>query len=477
MVLLASINDVLTWINDNIVWGIPLMALILIVGALLTFKLRGIAFTKVGQAMKIMMKNDNEGVGEVSSFGALCISMAATLGTGKIIGVASAIQLGGPGALFWMMVAAILGMSTKYAEGFLAIRFRKKNPDGSVIGGPFMYIENGLGKKFKWLAIMFAIFGAFAGVMGIGTMTQMNSINDSVVSVFDPGLKYTVNIFGNDVSIVAIVITAIVTIFAAIAVIGGITRISKVSTILVPFMAIGFFLVCLAVVLFNITEIPSALVSIFTNAFSFKAGAGAVAGIAIMAAMRQGISKGIFSNEAGLGSTPIAMASAKTDNPVEQGLACMGTTFIDTMVLCLTIGLGIVITGAYNVEGVEGVNITINSFATGLNISHLASAIIVMVSIVTFAFTTIIGWNVYGEKCVAYLTNNSKKWLLVYKIVYVASVAVTPFLTLSLIWTISQIFNGLMALPNLVSLLLLSGLVAKETNDYFKNNKKQKVNE
>ena len=363
-----DINSILNWINDNIVWGIPLMALILIVGAVLTIKLKGIGFSKVGQALKVMVKNEEGGTGEVSTFGALCISMAATLGTGKIIGVATAIQLGGPGALFWMIVAAILGMSTKYAEGFLAIKYRKKQKDGTVIGGPFAYIEGGLNSKLKWLAKAFAIFGACAGVMGIGTMTQMNSINDSIVQVFDPNNTNVINIFGTDVSVLAIIITAVVTVLAAIAVIGGIQRISKVSTILVPFMAAGYFLVCLAVVLFNITAVPAALLEIIKSAFSFKAGAGAVAGYGIMLAMRQGISKGIFSNEAGLGSTPIAIASAKSDNPVEQGLACMGTTFIDTMVLCLIIGLGIVITGTYKDPSVEGINITITAFAEGLNI-------------------------------------------------------------------------------------------------------------
>ena len=416
-----------------------------------------------------MVKNDNEGEGEVSTFGALCISMAATLGTGKIVGVAIAIAAGGPGALFWMILAAIFGMATKYCEGFLAIRFRKKETDGSIIGGPFTYIENGLGKKFKWLAIAFAIFGAIAGVMGIGTMTQMNSINESVVSVFDPNAMQTVNILGKDISIYAIIITAIVTVVAAIAVIGGVQRISKMSTVLVPVMAIAFFLSCLAVVIFNITAVPQALLEIVQSAFSLKASSGALFGLAIMAALQQGISRGIFSNEAGLGSAPIAIASAKSDDPVEQGLVCMGGTFVDTMVLCLTIGLGIVITGAY--KDYEGLNITINSFASGLHIPYVASAIIVMLSIVTFAFTTIIGWNVYGEKCVSYLFNNNKKVVLVYKVLYVLSVAVTPFLTLDIIWTISSIANGLMALPNLVALLLLGGLVAKETREYFQKEK------
>ena len=422
-----------------------------------------------------MVKNNDTGNGEVSSFGALCISMAATLGTGKIVGVATAIAAGGPGALFWMIVAAIFGMATKYAEGFLAIRFRKTNSDGTIIGGPFTYIEEGMGKKWKWLAITFAFFGVFAGLLGIGTTTQMNSISESVIRVFDPSKASTLRILGTDIPICSLIVCAIVTIVGAIAVIGGISRISKFSVYLVPFMAIGYFIVCLLMIIFNISSIPSALVKIFESAFNLRAGVGAAAGIGIMEAMHQGVSKGIFSNEAGLGSAPIALASAKTNNPVEEGLVCMSGTFIDTMVLCLTIGLGIVITGTY--ETSEGIDITINAFSNGLNISNQASAIIVMLSITTFAFTTIIGWNVYGEKCVAYLTNNNKKCIFIYKVLYILSVAITPLFSLSMIWTISSIFNGLMALPNLIGLLGLRKVVSKETNDYFKEHsqKKEKV--
>ena len=464
---------VIEFIHDNIVWGLPSCILILTVGIYLTVKFRGMQFLKVGRSLKCMVKSESDGEGEVSTFGALCISMAATLGTGKIIGVATAVAAGGPGALFWMLLAAIFGMATKYCEGFLAIRFRKKEKDGTIIGGPFMYIENGLGKKFKWLAIMFAIFGAFAGVMGTGTMTQMNSINEAVNSVFAPSGKALINIFGNDVSIYAIVITAVVTVCAAFAVIGGVQRISKLSTVLVPVMAIIFFLSCLSVVVFNITAVPQALWAIVSNAFSFKAVSGGFFGLAIMIALREGISKGIFSNEAGLGSAPIAMASAKSDDAVEQGLVCMGGTFVDTMVLCLTIGLGVVITGAY--QDFEKIDITINTFVRGLGINYTISAVVVLISILTFAFTTIIGWNVYGEKCVAYLTNNNKKWILVYKVLYVLSVAVTPFLTLEIIWKIASIANGLMAIPNLLALLLLGGLVAKETREYFQKEKEAKL--
>ena len=363
-------------------------------------------------------------------------------------------------------------MATKYAEGFLAVRFRKREKDGTIVGGPFTYIEEGMGKKWKWLAVCFAIFGMLAGAFGIGTTTQMNSILESVTSVFDPNMKNTIRIFGVDISIVTFIVAIIITIVSAIAVIGGISRISKVSVYLVPVMAIGYFIVCILIIIFNITKIPQAIVTIFKSAFELKAAGGAIAGYGIMLAMRQGFSKGIFSNEAGLGSAPIALASAKTDDPVKEGLICMSGTFIDTMVLCLTIGLGIVITGTY-VDN-KDIDITINAFSQGLGISNLVSAIIVMLSITTFAFTTIIGWNVYGEKCVAYLTNNNKKMIKVYRVIYILAVAIAPFLSLEVIWTIASIFNGLMALPNLIALLFLSGLVAKETNEYFKNRKEMK---
>lgn len=459
-----SVDSTLKFIESNIVWGIPLIVLILGVGIILSLKLKGLQLRKLPLSLKYMVTNEEGHKGEVSSFAALCISMAATLGTGKIIGVATAIYWGGPGALFWMILAALFGMATKYCEGFLAIRFRRVKQD-EVIGGPFTYIEDGMGHKWKWLAISFAIFASLAGALGIGTMTQMNSITESFVSVFDPSKTNTINILGSDISIIAVIIGIIVTTATAFSVIGGIGRISKVSVVLVPFMAVSYLIVCLLVVFFNLDKVPSAIGIIFQNAFSFKAGFGAAAGFGIVVAMREGVSKGIFSNEAGLGSSPIALASAETDNPVRSGLVNMSGTFIDTMVLCLAIGLGIVITGSY--QDFKGIDITINTFQRGLGISNFTSSVIVMLSVSTFAFTTIIGWNVYGEKCVSYLTNNNKKWIMGYKILYVFAVAIAPYLTLDLIWTISSIFNGLMAIPNLIALLTLSSLVAKETKEYF----------
>lgn len=462
---MLSVTSTLEWIENNIIWGIPLIVLILVVGIVLTIKLKFIQIKHLGKSLKYMVTNETKESGEVSTFGALCISMAATLGTGKIVGVATAIAIGGPGALFWMIFAAIFGMATKYAEGFLAIRYRRLNPDGTVCGGPYAYIEMGMGNRHKWLAKAFAIFGALAGLMGIGTMTQMNSITESVVSVFDPNHTNLIKIFGMEITVAGLVSGIIVTVLSAFAVIGGISRISKMSVVLVPFMAIGYLIACLLIIIFNLHLVPEALAKILTSAFSFKASVGGIAGMGIISAMRQGVSKGIFSNEAGLGSAPIAISSAQTNDPIKSGLVSMASTFIDTMVLCLTIGLGIVMMSTY--EDYEGINITIKAFEKGLNISNLASAIIVMCSIATFAFTTIIGWNVYGEKCMAYLFHNKKIAVVVYRILYIIFVGITPFLSLKIVWTSASIFNGLMALPNLIALLCLSGVIAKETQNYF----------
>lgn len=469
-----SFSSGLKWVENNIVWGIPLIILILLVGIVLTIKLKFLQLKHLGKSLKCIVKNDDIGSGEVSSFGALCVSMAATLGTGKIVGVAIAISVGGPGALFWMILAALFGMATSYAEGFLSIKYRKFESDGSVTGGPFTYIEEGMGKKWIPLAKCFAIFGCLAGVMGTGTMTQMNSITDSVISVFDPDKVNVINLFGTPFPIAGIIAAVIVTILSAIAIIGGIERISKVASVLVPFMAVTFLVSCLAVVVFNITEVPNALLIIVKEAFNFKAAFGGAAGAGIMIAMKEGVSKGIFSNEAGLGSAPIALSTSKSNDAVKTGFRCMSTTFIDTMILCLTIGLGIVIIGEYQTS--EGINITINTFVKGLNIPHLLGSIIVMFCIVTFAFTTIIGWNVYGEKCIAYLTKNSKKAVFIYKLIYIFFVAIAPFLTLDLIWTIASICNGLMAIPNLIAVLCLSNVIKKDTNEYFNTQKKESLN-
>ena len=458
---------------DEIVWGLPLIILIMAVGFFLTFRLRGIQLGHLIKALKYMVKNEEGGEGEVTSFGALCTALSATIGTGNIVGVATAVGIlaGGPGALFWMWIAALLGMATKYAEGFLAIRYRKIDKDGHVLGGPFYYIENGMGQKWKWLAKVFAFFGACVGLFGIGTFTQVNGIASAVQNFFDPNKSNTINIFGGEYSI-AIVITAFVlTICVGLVVIGGIKRISSVSQVVVPFMAIIYIVSALVIIITNVDKLPDALGLIVRDAFGLEAVAGgAVASMAI--AMQKGVARGIFSNEAGLGSAPIASAAAKTSDPVRQGLVTMTGTFIDTIVVCTMTGLSIVMMGSWANESLEGVQITTDAFVKGLDfIPAQATSFILMLCLVFFAFTTILGWDYYGERCLEYLSNGSKGAVKVYRWLYILAVFIGPYMTVSAVWTIADIFNGLMALPNIIALFALSGVVAKETREYFKKNK------
>ena len=459
---------------DNLVWGLPLIILIMVTGIMLTIRLRGIQVRHLGKALKYMIKNEEDGEGEVTSFGALCTALSATIGTGNIVGVATAVGIlaGGPGALFWMWVAAFFGMATKYAEGFLAVKYRKIDENGNVLGGPFYYIENGMGSKWKWLAKLFAFFGACVGLFGIGTFTQVNGIATAVQSFFDPNKANTVNVFGNEYSI-AIVITAFVlTLCVGLVVIGGIKRIAKVSEFVVPFMAIIYIVAALTLIITNIQLLPGAIKAVVYGAFGIRPIAGgAIASIAI--SMQKGVARGIFSNEAGLGSAPIASAAAKTKDTVRQGLVTMTGTFIDTIIVCTMTGLSIVMMGSWANENLEGVQVTTDAFQKGLYfMSNNAAAFILMLCLVFFAFTTILGWNYYGEKCLEYLANGNKKAVAVYKWLYILAVFIGPYMTVSAVWMIADIFNGLMAIPNIIALVALSGVVAKETKEYFAKKKK-----
>ena len=449
---------------DDFVWGIPLIVLILGTGIYFTVRLLFLPVRKLGRAFRYMFKKE-EGEGEVSSFGALCTALSATIGTGNIVGVATAIAAGGPGALFWMWLAAFFGMATKYAEGLLAVRYRVVHADGHTLGGPFYYIENGLGRRWKFLAIIFAIFGMCVGLFGIGTFSQVNSITSAVDSIFSQAPVLT--LFGREYNLAVIIAGVLLTAAVALVLLGGIRRIAKVSETVVPFMVIVYVLICLIILFANITAIPQALSQIFVGAFNPKAVAGGVAGSMIVA-MQSGIARGIFSNEAGLGSAPIAAASAKTREPVRQGLVSMTGTFLDTLVVCTMTGLAIVITGAWN-GGKEGVNITMEAFVQGLpGFLSAAAPVLLMICLIFFAFTTILGWNFYGERCLEYLTGRKKAALYAYRIAYIAAVFIGPYMTIAAVWNIADIFNGLMALPNLIALLLLSGVVARETKSYFK---------
>lgn len=469
ILLAMSVDDIISKI-DNWVWGWTLIVLILAAGLWLTVRTGFVQVKHLGKALKFMIKNEEEGEGEVTSFGALCTALSATIGTGNIVGVATAICLGGPGALFWMLVAAFFGMATKYSEGFLAVRFREKTEQGHYLGGPFYYIEKGMGPKWKWLAKLFAAFGVFAGLFGIGTFTQINGITTAINNFFDENSEHIAFTIGDYSYTWATVIGGLfITVCVALVVIGGIKRISKISQVIVPFMAVTYVVIVLIIVICNIKELPSAIALIVKSAFVPKAVLGAGAGVTLKLAMQKGIGRGIFSNEAGLGSAPIAAAAAKTNDTVRQGLVTMTGTFIDTIVICTLTGLSIIVTGAQNsyVPGkVEGVSITTVAWQKGLPWSEPVSAFILMLCLTFFAFTTILGWDYYSESCLEYLTH-SQKAVKVYRYIYILAVFFGPYLTVSAVWNIADIFNGLMAFPNLIALFALSGVVGKETRAYF----------
>lgn len=459
---------------DGYVWGIPLIVLIMAVGFFLTIRLKLLQVLHLPKALRFMFQNEGNGKGEISSFAALCTALSATIGTGNIVGVATAVGIlaGGPGALLWMWIAALLGMATKYSEGFLAIKYRKMDADGHVCGGPFYYIEYGMGKRWKWLAKVFAFFGTCVGIFGIGTFSQINGISSAVQNFFDPNRAHTVTIFGAKYTWAVIISGLIVTIFAALVIIGGIQRISGVSQIIVPFMAVIYIIACLSLIIFNIGKLPHAIATIFEQAFSFKAIAGGSTPTIFMA-IQKGVARGIFSNEAGLGSAPIAAAAAQTKEPVRQGLVSMCGTFIDTIVVCTMTGLSIVMMDSYEAinpatgKPFEGVEVTTHAFQNGFSfLPSQISAFIIMVCLVFFAFTTILGWNYYGERCMEYLVNGRMKIVMVYRYLYILAVFIGPYMTVSAVWTIADIFNGLMALPNLVALLALSGVISKDTRRY-----------
>ncbi len=455
---------------DNWVWGVPLIVLIMATGILLTLRMRGLNVRNLGLALKYMVKNEEGGSGEVSSFGALCTALSATIGTGNIVGVATAIAAGGPGALFWMIVAAFLGLATKYTEGFLAIKYRTIDEDNHVLGGPFYYIENGMGKKWKWLACIFAFFGVCVGLFGIGTFTQINGISSAVNNFFDPNNEWLTVIAGVQVSWTVVIAGLLVTLFVALVVLGGIKRIASVSQVIVPFMAVLYILFALLIVGFNITKVPEALREIVVGAFNPKAVTGGVVG-SMFVAMQKGVARGIFSNESGLGSAPIAAAAAKTKDTVRQGLVSMTGTFIDTIIICTMTGLAIVISGAWKNPDLQGVQITMEAFRTCLPFPEWISSFVLMLCLVFFAFTTILGWDYYSERCLEYLSGRNMTAVKVYRWIYILAVFIGPYMTVSAVWTIADIFNGLMAFPNVIALIALSGVVAKETRDYFKAKK------
>lgn len=440
-----TIESILSAI-DSFIWGAPLLILLSGTGLYLTLRLGFIQIRYLPRALSYLFKKDKGGKGDVSSFAALCTALAATIGTGNIVGVATAVQAGGPGAIFWMWLVALLGMATKYAECLLAVKYRVRDKNGFMAGGPMYYIERGLG--IKWLAKLFALFGVMVAFFGIGTFPQVNAITHAMQDTFN----------------IPVLVTAIiVTLLVGLIILGGVKRIATASSVIVPFMAILYVTTSLVIILLNIEKVPDAILLIIDSAFDPQAALGGAVGLTVMKAIQSGVARGIFSNESGLGSAPIAAAAAQTREPVRQGLISMTGTFLDTIIVCTMTGIVLVLTGAWNNPELAGATVTNYAFAQGLGTS--IGATIVTVGLLFFAFTTILGWCYYGERCFVYLVGI--RGVKLYRLVYIMLVGLGAFLHLNLIWIIADIVNGLMAFPNLIALIGLRKVIIEETKDYF----------
>ena len=441
--MLEILNEI-----DAFVWGPPLLVLLVGSGILLTFRLQLLQVFKLPQALGLIFSAKNDGSGDVNSFKALCTALAATVGTGNIVGVATAIKAGGPGALFWMWMAAFFGMATKYSECLLAVKYRTVDANGNISGGPMYYIENGLGKKYKPLAVMFAVFGVLCAYFGIGTFAQVNSIVE--ITQISAGIP--------------VVYTGIaLTVVVAAVTIGGLKSIATVAAKVVPAMALLYFLTTVGIMIVFADQVPAAIATVLNSAFTPTAAQGGFLGATVMLAMRSGVARGVFSNESGLGSAPIVAAAAKTKWAAEQGLISMTGTFIDTIIICTLTGLSLVVSGVW-CGPLNGAAMTESAFTMAF---PAFGSILLLVGLVLFAFTTILGWNYYGERCVEYLMG--VKAILPYRIIFICLIACGPFLKLEEIWVLADIVNGLMAIPNLIALIALSGVVVAETKAYQKH--------
>ena len=441
--MLEILNEI-----DAFVWGPPLLVLLVGTGILLTFRLKLLQVFKLSQALGLIFSAKNDGSGDVNSFKALCTALAATVGTGNIVGVATAIKAGGPGALFWMWMAAFFGMATKYSECLLAVKYRTVDANGNISGGPMYYIENGLGKKYKPLAVMFAIFGVLCAYFGIGTFAQVNSIVE--ITQISAGIP--------------VVYTGIaLTVVVAAVTIGGLKSIATVAAKVVPAMALLYFLTTVGIMIVFADQVPAAIATVLNSAFTPTAAQGGFLGATVMLAMRSGVARGVFSNESGLGSAPIVAAAAKTKWAAEQGLISMTGTFIDTIIICTLTGLSLVVSGVW-CGPLNGAAMTESAFTMAF---PAFGSMLLLVGLVLFAFTTILGWNYYGERCVEYLMG--VKAILPYRIIFICLIACGPFLKLEEIWVLADIVNGLMAIPNLIALIALSGVVVAETKAYQKH--------
>ena len=433
---------------DDFVWGPPLLVLLVGTGIWLTIRLRLIQVFKLGSALKLIFSAKNDGSGDVNSFKALCTALAATVGTGNIVGVATAVKAGGPGALFWMWMAAFFGMATKYAECLLAVKYHTVDADGNISGGPMYYIENGLGKSYKPLAVMFAAFGVLCAYFGIGTFAQVNSIVEITNITAGIPVMYT-----------GIALTLVV----AAVTIGGLKSIANVASKIVPAMAVLYFIATVGILISFADKVPGAVGMVLQDAFTPAAAQGGFLGATVMLAMRSGVARGVFSNESGLGSAPIVAAAAKTKWAAEQGLVSMTGTFIDTIIICTLTGLSLIVTGAW-CGPLKGAAMTDSAFSAAF---PGFGSMVLMVGLVLFAFTTILGWNYYGERCVEYLMG--VKAIMPYRVIFIILIACGPFLKLEEIWVLADIVNGLMAIPNLIALLALTGVIVAETKAYEKH--------
>ena len=431
---------------DSFMWGPPLITLLVGTGIFLTIRLHLLQVFRLPKALGLIFKAKNHGEGDVSSFKALCVALAATVGTGNIVGVATAVKVGGPGAIFWMWMAAFFGMATKYAEGLLAVKYRSTDEKGEIAGGPMFYIRNGMGEKYKPLATFFAVATILVAYLGIGTFPQVNAIVDSV------NISFGVPKFATDI---------VLTLLIAAITLGGLQSIAKVASKVIPFMAVMYIAISLGLILMHLDAVPAAVSLILESAFTGTAAAGGFAGSTIMMAMQNGIARGVFSNESGLGSAPIAAAAAKTKEPAEQGLISMTGTFIDTIIICSMTGLALVLTGVW--QG-SAAGAAMTSAAFGSAYGEVGTWLLT-IALALFAFTTILGWNYYGERAVIYLMGT--KGVLPYRLIFIALIASGAFLKLEAIWILADIVNGLMAIPNLIALIALSGVVVAETEHYL----------
>ena len=431
---------------DSFMWGPPLITLLVGTGIYLTLRLKLLQVVRLPKALSLIFKAKNRGEGDVSSFKALCVALAATVGTGNIVGVATAVKIGGPGAIFWMWMAAFFGMATKYAEGLLAVKYRSTDAKGNIAGGPMYYIRQGMGEKYKPLATFFAAATILVAYFGIGTFPQVNAIVDSAEISF--GLS-------------KVLTGAVLTILIAAITIGGLQSIAKVAAKVIPFMAVMYIAISVGLIAMNFDGVPAAVALIFESAFTGTAAVGGFAGSTIMMAMQNGIARGVFSNESGLGSAPIAAAAAKTKEPAEQGLISMTGTFIDTLIICTMTGLALVLTGVWQGDA-AGAAMTSAAFASAYG---AVGSSLLTIALVLFAFTTILGWNYYGERACIYLFGT--KGVMPYRIIFIALIASGGFLKLEAIWILADIVNGLMAIPNLIALIALSGVVVAETESYL----------